>query len=150
MNKAITVLKIVTIILNAFLLISSVAILAVVGMPSDHIAHTVLVIISLLAPVACIISLAFSKKLMSGFLWLLSSAATIFTNAVLLGFIIYALTSWGMPGIAGQNFLVPFWLTLPIFSCTTLFLVRGQIKKSRASDCNSITCPNCGTEIPKD
>ena len=147
MKKATTILKVFTIILNAFFLISSLAILAVLGMPSIHPAF---VIISLLAPVICIISLAFSKKLMAGFMWLLSSAATIFTNAVLLGFIVYALVSWGMPGITGQSFLVPFWLLLPIISCITLFLVRGQIKKNGASGCSTITCPNCGTEILKD
>ena len=147
MKIAITVLKIITIILNAFLLVSSLAILAAQGMPPGHAA---LVIIALLAPVFCIITLVFSKRLMAGFMWFLSSAATISTNAVLLGFIIYALVSWGMPGITGQYFLVPFWLLLPIISCTTLFLVRSQIKKNAASACDTITCPNCNTEIPKD
>jgi hypothetical protein len=147
MQKAITVLKIITIVLNAFLLISSLVILGFTGSPDGHLA---LVIIGLLAPVFCMITLVFSKRLMSGFMWLLSSAATIFTNAVLLGFIIYALASWGMPPIVGKYFMVPFWLILPIISCITLFLVRRRVKKSGASACDTITSPNCSTEIPKE
>jgi len=144
MKKTATVFKIITITLNAFFLISSLAILAKIGPTS---LHPALVIIPLLAPVICIASLAFSNKLLAGFMWFLSISAAIFTNAVLLGFVVYALASWGMPGLPGQNFLVPLWLLLPIISCITLFLVRSQIKKNGASDHSTVICPHCGGDV---
>ena len=126
MNKAVGFLKVITILLNAIFLLSTLAILMALGMPPLHPAF---VIIPLMAPVICITSLVLANKLLSGCMWIISIVSAILTNLTLLGTVTYSLVSWGLPGIPCQYLLIPLWFVLPVISCTTLFLVKGRIKK---------------------
>jgi hypothetical protein len=144
MNKTACILKYCAITVNMLLAIFLT--LLVIGIHPSGSLMTIL-----LAVVFCsilnIILLALSRRLLAGaigvfFLCLFS----VLNIGSLLG-VIACLAQWGLPGQPMEVLAVILWLVFPIITLPAIFLVRSQLNKNGASDCGTITCPNCATEI---
>ena len=144
MNQATNVLRILAIIINAILCILLTLTMIVIGSDGGYL---ILMSLVVLTGVLNIVILCCVGRLIGGGVGIVSICLASVLNVCSLLGVIAGLYQYGMPGDALFNMAVIAWLIFPLITLPTLFIVRAQMKKGIKP--NTLTCPNCGTEIQR-
>ncbi len=145
MNKAVSVMRIIAIILNASLgVFLSLAMLGG-GVGGTYFYWMLLVI---LTAAVNILILSLGRRLITGVVGMVSIClASVLNTCSLLG-VITGLAQYGLPEEPVAVIAVILWLVFPVVTLPMLFIVRSRLKHNTPVS-DVIICPNCGTEIQR-
>ena len=142
MNKAASILKIFTIIMNAVLCVFLT--LAIFEAGSEGV-YLFLMLLVILTAVLNILILSLDRRFLLGITGTVSIFLVCVLNSCSLLGVMTGLFQYGLPESPIAAIAVIVWLIFPLITLPVLFVVRSQAGKN--ANGGTITCPNCGTEI---
>ena len=144
MNKSASALRILSIVINAIFLIA-IASYCISSPPEEG--YIIMATVLILTPAVSLPALLFYKKLLFGAKGISYLCFALVFNVLTLMIFALVISQSGMPPEGAMAFQILMWLISPLLTCTTLFFIRSQVKLGKSLNCDSISCPNCGTEI---
>lgn len=142
MNRAVSILRMIAIVLNALLCVCLTLAICEAGVGGVYLFLMGLVIFT---GVLNIVILSTVGRFIVGVCrTVLIFIAAVLNLCSLIG-VMTGLVQYGLPEASIAAVAVILWLIFPFISFPALFIAKGGINKTRHG--GAITCPNCGTQI---